>query len=491
MTVPSYELLHYSSSIDIGPDAIWTPGGAIQDGDGEPFRDQPGTFNNGYVPEGKIGGDEGDYIRLSGEEQRVSEYNDVINYPTYDYQAPRQNIDMIPDFNSPEVDYIVIDGTDILLSPTFDESYANQFNRLGLDDNPSTSGSMTAEVDLGISQYGRDTRVLGSQYTFTTWAVSGSGSTHSAPYLISSSHYAYSEALSPTILTARYSEIINDNSDIYGLNVFANKAFTGSYALETGSTIFTASYAFQNNLWTSQYGLRISSSFTSSNSPGYGSGIYGTAVYGATLTSSTSPYGAGVLIISPTGSEHWRMNNTKGLHYYSTAVRQKYSGSAAIQAFYYESDQKQTQEYLYDVNITLNASQSTGSIVLFYGSFDSQYTQEITIPATPTTYTYRTKADGNWLGMLMKVSASTAAGALEIQNLSVKSVNYRAEVQDFHLRDSYGMRNARYDGCKMTSTDYNVDSTDTIDGGPVITITTGNGVELVSSPNPRGNFQIR
>jgi hypothetical protein len=43
----------------------------------------------------------------------------------------------------------------------------------------------------------------------------------------------------------------------------------------------------------------------------------------------------------------------------------------------------------------------------------------------------------------------------------------------------------------MTSTDYNVDSTDTVDGGPVITITTGNGVELVSNPNPRGNFQIR
>jgi hypothetical protein len=185
------------------------------------------------------------------------------------------------------------------------------------------------------------------------------------------------------------------------------------------------------------------------------------------------------------------MNNTKGLHYYSTGVRQKYSGSAAIQAFYYEPDQKQTQDYLYDISITLDANQSTGSIVLFYGSFDSQLTQEITIPETPTTYTYRTKADGNWLGMLMKVSASTAAGALEIQNLSVKSVNYRAEVQDFHLRDSYGMRNARYDGCKMTSTDYNVDSTDTIDGGPVITVTVGNGVEFVSNPNPRGNFQIR
>ncbi len=480
-TVPSYESLHYSSSINVGPEALWTPGGAIQDGDGEPFRNQPGSANNGYVPEGVIGGDEGDYLRLSGEEQRVSEYNDIVQYPTYDYQAPRQNIDMMPDFGSPVIDYVVIDGTDIILTPTFDDSYANEFNRLGLDDNPSTSGSMAAQIDLGTSQYGRDTRVLGSQYTFTTWATSGSGSTTSAPYRITSSHYAYSEALSPAILTARYSEIINNNDDVYGLNVYANNAFTGSYALETGSTIFTASAAFQSNLWTSQYGLRISSSFTAST------GLYGTGSYGV------ATYGANGVPTSPTGALHWRMNNQKGLYYYNNtgAPALAYSGSATLHAFYFESEQKQTYDYMYDVSITLNALAATGSIMLYYGSFSSIYTQAITIPATPTTYTYRTRADGNVLGMVLAVSASTAGGGLEIRNLSVKSVNYRAEVQDFHLRDSYGMRNARYDGCKMTSTDYNVDSTDTVDGGPVITITTGNGVELVSNPNPRGNFQIR
>ena len=78
-----------------------------------------------------------------------------------------------------------------------------------------------------------------------------------------------------------------------------------------------------------------------------------------------------------------------------------------------------------------------------------------------------------------------------VRNLSIKSLNYRAEVQDFHLHDSYGMRNARYDGCKLVGTDYNIDSPDTVDGGPVITITEGTGVELVSSPTARGNFEIR
>ena len=480
-TVPSYESLDYSASLDVGPDAIFTPGGAIQDGDGEPFRDQPGSVNNGYVPEGTIGGDESDYIKLSGEEQRISEYNDVVYYPSYDYQAPRQNIDMIPDFSSPEVDYVVIDGTDIPLSPTFDESFANQFNQLGLDDNPSTSGSMAAQLDLGISQYGRDTRVLGSQYTFMTWATSGSGATGSAPYLVTSSHYAYSEAQGPTLMTARYSEIIDNDSDVYGLNVFAGKAFTGSYALETGSTIFTASFAFQKNKWTSQYGLRISSSFTASV------GTYGTSLYGI------STYGAGVAAIPSTGAQHWRIDNSRGLHYYNSgSAISNHSGSATIHAFYYEPDQKQTYDYLYDVSITLNCSSSnSGTATLYYGSFNSNYTQSIVLPSTPTTYTYRTKADGNVLGLLLKGSTLVNGGSMEIRNLSVKSVNYRAEVQDFHLRDSYGMRNARYDGCKMSSAGYNIDSTDTVDGGPVITITEGTGVELVSNPSPRGNFQIR
>ena len=53
------------------------------------------------------------------------------------------------------------------------------------------------------------------------------------------------------------------------------------------------------------------------------------------------------------------------------------------------------------------------------------------------------------------------------------------------------MRNARYDGCKLTSADWNVDSTDTSDGGPVVTITVGGGNELTAIPNNRGNFQIR
>ena len=53
------------------------------------------------------------------------------------------------------------------------------------------------------------------------------------------------------------------------------------------------------------------------------------------------------------------------------------------------------------------------------------------------------------------------------------------------------MRNARYDGCKMTSADFNVDSPDTIDKGPVVRVTVGGGKQLAVRPSVRGNLQIK
>jgi hypothetical protein len=480
---PSYEELHYSTSIDVGPDAIWTPGGAVQDGDGEPERNQPYWANNGYVAEGKIGGDEGDYVALSGEEQRVAEYNDIISYPDYEYQAPRLGIDVIiPEPDQEEVDYVIIDGTNPSLIPLFDDSYANEFTRQGIDDNPSTSGSMTGPIDLGVSSYGRDTRVQGTQYRFVTWARSGSGTTISNPYLVDSLPYDYYEAVVPAIITARYSERSNNEDGVYGKDILAGKAFTGSAALQTGSTIFTSSYAFQSNLWTSQYGLHISNSFTGS------SAVYGSAVYGAAL------YGGGALPLPATGSYHWRMDNVDGLYFYngSGATRANFSGSVSVDAFFYEKNQPQTYQYLYETKITVATSGTvTANLILFFGGFNSQIQQTVVVTSTPTTYTFRTLASGNELGILAAVTSATDGGEVQIRSLSIKSLNYRAEVQDFHLHDSYGMRNARYDGCKLTSTDYNIDSPDTSDGGPVITITEGTGVELVNRPTARGNFEIR
>lgn len=86
-----------------------------------------------------------------------------------------------------------------------------------------------------------------------------------------------------------------------------------------------------------------------------------------------------------------------------------------------------------------------------------------------------------------------------------------AQTQDLHLQTSAGMINARYEGSKMTSPDFNIDSPDTIDGGPVVTVTTVNpkspvrgdtvpkqkisrsvkNTDSVSSLTGKGNFKIK
>ena len=44
------------------------------------------------------------------------------------------------------------------------------------------------------------------------------------------------------------------------------------------------------------------------------------------------------------------------------------------------------------------------------------------------------------------------------------------------------MKNARYDGSKLVSAGYNIDSPDTVDGGPVITILQSNPNDLTVQP---------
>ena len=53
------------------------------------------------------------------------------------------------------------------------------------------------------------------------------------------------------------------------------------------------------------------------------------------------------------------------------------------------------------------------------------------------------------------------------------------------------MLNARYNGCKLTSADWNINSSDTIDNGPVVSVTVGGGQQLKVKPQiNKGNFQV-
>jgi hypothetical protein len=80
----------------------------------------------------------------------------------------------------------------------------------------------------------------------------------------------------------------------------------------------------------------------------------------------------------------------------------------------------------------------------------------------------------------------------ELDDVVVKAYKY-AEIQDYHVGPlaSLGLRNQKYDGCKLVASDYNEDSPDTIDKGPVITIIEGPAVDLKVNPNTKGTYTFR
>lgn len=72
-----------------------------------------------------------------------------------------------------------------------------------------------------------------------------------------------------------------------------------------------------------------------------------------------------------------------------------------------------------------------------------------------------------------------ATSTLLVKNLQAFKIS-KAEVQDTDMQRA-GRRTSYYEGTKITSTDINVDSPDTVDGGPVITVNT------VGSTTPSSN----
>ena len=461
--VPVVSELQYSSSIVI-PD-IYTPGGFVQDGDGEPFRN-----GSGYVEGGTAATQ---LIRITGSEEATRYNNRRIYYPDRIYEA--QQISIIP---------FVLGGN------------ANQFNNTSVADLPSQSGSLIGELDLGVTSYGRDARVRGSQYIFMTYATSqsrsvsaiygssyygagiygSSGSTEtytvSAPYLITASRYDYFEALGPTIMDSKKSEtaivtIQNSDEDLYYNKAFRN---TSSYAstIDNSSTVrftpsasyesvYTASNALYQNRWTKDFGLRIEPPYV-----------------GGTLQST--PY---------TSSAYWGLTGSLGLYFKPTQLNQYYTGSVKLPAFFYSEEDPTTHNYIYTITIQSNETNpATATLELHLGDLDCG----ITASVTTATQSFTVKPNGPWLGLRVKSSiGAIATSTFYIESLQVQALNYRSQTQDYHLRDSRGMVNARYEGCKLTSADWNVDSNDTVDKGPVVLVIESNGNELIVNPESRTN----
>ena len=98
--------------------------------------------------------------------------------------------------------------------------------------------------------------------------------------------------------------------------------------------------------------------------------------------------------------------------------------------------------------------------------------------------------------MSVTSSASDTAFVNSIQGIvyyksgSVASSQYQcAEVQDYL---PIGTERHEYLGCSMTSPDFNIDSTDTIDGGPVVEFIDTNPNQIITqTPGQQGGLTIR
>jgi len=220
---------------------------------------------------------------------------------------------------------------------------------------------------------------------------------------------------------------------------------------------------------------------------------------------------------NPTGSIQYALYiplNTQGLPYAPATVNYNYRVSGE---FY----------YFYPFPVT-----DTESIVTFRISTGSGVINT-TNPSTPTTTVYsrifNTAADASG-SFNLTVSGSSPQLVFSLNRRSLLTGSFFilrnlkitypvdatifepfAQTQDLHLQTSAGMINARYEGCKMTSPDFNIDSPDTIDGGPVVTVTTVNpkspvrgdtvpkqkisrsvkNADSVSSLTGKGNFKIK
>jgi len=111
---------------------------------------------------------------------------------------------------------------------------------------------------------------------------------------------------------------------------------------------------------------------------------------------------------------------------------------------------------------------------------------------------YITASTPYWMSEVL--SPSITGSAISEFSFTQISTNYSASANSTWLgiysqRQDYlpaGINNQRYNGAQMMSLDFNINSVDTIDGGPVVEWTTANGNQLVyqTPNNTQGSFII-
>ena len=467
---PHVEDLTISASLDLRPETLFPPKGEVEDPTNEPLSH--------YVAEATIGGDLSDYLTVQGDTQEI--------LPQDDNAAIDLTKQLIGDFGAyAETDTAI----DLTMNPDGDFYEFIQGDA----------------IDLGVNAAGWNSRYNGTKYIYMTYASISSGGSQSY-YQITASRYDDWEAINPTILTSRFSEQSSPDDFKYQKDIWNYQSFENYYT-ENVFTLFTSSAALQENEWTNNFGLRISSSYVGTTQLPSPLTLEAGWFISGSKGSNDAP-SVGVFTGQPIGMNgitfHKRSIDPFNLAGFTSA-----SGSILLNSFFNEREDANTTDYRYHVKGRIKtrafdnavgtlANRNSGSVTFQSGKEQSTYTNTyawigdnnlITIP-----FDFITQADGPNLVITVRQRSQTnlQRSFVTIQDLTIQPLNYYESVQDYHLWNARGMINARYEGCKLTSTDYNVDSPDTIDNGPVITITEGGGNELTAVQNTQqGTFAIR
>lgn len=304
--------------------------------------------------------------------------------------------------------------------------------------------SLEDTVELNITSYGRD-KIEGSQYIFPSWYRTGSVAysgitTNSAGFAyLNSVGDDYSDPLALDGTKSRPSEVFSPTEVPYNVYDFFNG--TGSFGQDANPTYYTGSYF---NTALGKFGFRFESTTGSANHSQDTSFL---TFRFPEATVATSSFTVPVFFNAD----------------YPNAI---YQIKVKLQQFAPLPVQNPTMSFA-------------------FGSSTSSYTRTIPLQTTQTSYEFFTKADGPYLWVGMQTSQSVGVSGVALMD-DLQIIPYiKTEIQDYQVGPlaSIGQRNQKYDGCKLTATDFNVDSPDTIDGGPVIEIITGPGANIAVSPS--------
>jgi hypothetical protein len=344
----------------------------------------------------------------------------------------------------------------------------NEYNNKGINEQLVQADSLYSTVGVDYTSYGRE-KILGSQYDFYTWYRTGSGATD----------WRYDRANS------------RDQWDPIGISIL-NSRKSENYLDISGVDAFKASGSFPNVSTLSYVNPQYVNNANGTN--GALAGVLGLRAYSISASGEVGSIG------NVATDQYFRIDSSDYLLYrvgQITSVSPIATGSVWLTAFPTKAN---SIDYS-TVNFTYGGfnANNVATMSVWLGSSGSSTNPNFTASFNTTTTNFfnqtliGTPANSD-LYIETRVSASGAGGVggIIFDNFVVRHYRY-AQVQDYQCGDnaSYGQRMQKYDGSKLTSNDWNEDSPDTIDGGPVISIIEGPGVEIAVNPNPIGTFTFR